>query len=139
MPYTKDWETEGVVTTFFGTVSINEVINADKEFYEDPRSDKSKYQITDFSGIVPESANEIDIQTIAAFDAGSSMSIPLLKVALITNDQHVKSLCQKYIYFSRRLNSTWKFKICEDIQSARKWISESTPLNAYAEIATHLE
>jgi len=123
MPYTKNWETEGVVTTFFGTVSIEEVINADKEFYEDPRSDKSRYQITDFSGIVPESANDVDIQKIAAFDAGSSMSIPLLKVALVTNDQHVKTLCEKYIYYSQRLNSTWEFKICDNLQNAREWVS----------------
>jgi len=122
MPYTKNWETEGVVTTFFGTVSIEEVINADKEFYEDPRSDKSRYQITDFSGIVPESANDVDIQKIAAFDAGSSMSIPLLKVALVTNDQHVKTLCEKYIYYSQRLNSTWEFKICDNLQNAREWV-----------------
>jgi len=123
MPYTKDWEAEGVVTTFFGNVNIEEVINADKEFYEDPRSDTSKYQITDFTGIIPESANDTDIQIIAAFDAGSSVSIPLLKVALVTDDQHVKSLCEKYIYYSQRLNSTWKFKICDNIQNAREWVS----------------
>lgn len=123
MPYTKDWETEGVVTTFFGTVNIEEVFNADKEFYEDPRSDQSKYQITDFSGITAELANNVDIEKIAAFDAGCSVSIPFLKVALVTSDQHVKSLCQKYIDFSRLLNSDWKFKICEDMQSARNWVS----------------
>ena len=123
MPFTKNWETKGVVTTFFGIVSIEEVFKADKEFYADPRSDQSKYQITDFSGITAEVANDVDIQNIAAFDAGSSMSIPLLKVALITSDQYVKSLCQKYIDYSRPLNSTWRFKICEDMQSARKWVS----------------
>ena len=123
MPYTKDWETEGVVTTFFGTVSIEEVLKADKEFYEDPRSDQSKYQITNFSGIIPELANDVDIKKIAAFDVGSSKSIPLLKVSLVTNDQHVKSLCQKYIDFSQHLNSDWTFKICEDMQSARTWVS----------------
>lgn len=123
MPYTRIWEKEGVVTTFFGSITIEEVFTADKEFYGDPRSDLSKYQITDFSGITPESINDADIQTIAALDAGASMSIPSLKVALVTNDQHVKSLCQKYIDFSRLLNSTWMFKICEDMQNAREWVS----------------
>lgn len=117
------WEKEGVVTTFFGAITIEEVFNADKEFYGDPRSDLSKYQITDFSGIKLESTSDVDIQTIAALDAGASMSIPLLKVALITNDQHVKSLCQKYIDFSRLLNTTWELKICEDMQNAREWVS----------------
>ena len=123
MSYTRVWEKEGVVTTFSGAVTMEEVFNADKEFYADTRSDLSKYQITDFSGISPELANDADIQKVAAFDAGSSMSIPFLKVALITNDPHVKFLCQKYIDFSRRLNTSWKFKICEDMQSARKWVS----------------
>lgn len=123
MPYTRMWEKEGVVTTFFGAITIEEVFNADKEFYGDPRSDLSKYQITDFSGIKLESTSDVDIQTIAALDAGASMSIPLLKVALITNDQHVKSLCQKYIDFSRLLNTTWELKICEDMQNAREWVS----------------
>ena len=124
MPFTKDWETEGVVTTFFGTVSIEEVLKADKEFYEDPRSDQSKYQITDFSGITAELVNDVDIQKISALDAGSSVAIPSLKVALVTSDQYVKSLCQKYIDYSRLLNSTWKFKICEDLKNARKWVFE---------------
>ena len=124
MSYTRAWEEEGVVTIFSGTVTMEEVFNADKEFYADSRSDVSKYQITDFSGITPELTTDADIQKVAAFDAGSSMSIPFLKVVLITKDQHVKSLCQKYIDFSRLLNTTWKFNICEDMQSARKWVSE---------------
>ena len=123
MPFTKDWESEGVVTTFYGSVTIEEVFKADKEFYEDPRSDHSRYQITDFSGITAGLANNTDIKKIAAFDAGSSMSIPFLKVALITSDPHVKTLCQQYIDFSRLLNTTWEFNICEDMLSARKWVS----------------
>jgi len=117
------WETDGVVTTFHGVVSSEEVMEADRCFYGDPRSDTAKYQITDFTQGVPGKVDTDHVTTIAAFDVGSSHSIANLKVALIVRDPFVKALCERYIELMDELHSGWTCRICDDLDSARQWVS----------------
>ena len=124
MSFTVNWEKNGVVTTFSGIVDAQEVMQADREFYRDPRSDNARYQITDFSRAEPGLVREFDIEAIAGFDLGSSLSIPNLKVALVTTDPQVVSWCEQYIYLSRKCNSSWEFAILNSINDAREWLSE---------------
>ena len=123
MPYIAKWEDEGLVREFYGVVNSNEVLESDREFYEDPRSDTAKYQITDFSSAQPGEIEDAHITKIAALDIGASITLPNLKVAFVVNDEYVKALCEKYIELSRVANETWEFKIFGDMESARKWIS----------------
>ena len=123
MPYKIKWEDDGLVREFYGVVSSSEVLESDREFYENPRSDNAKYQITDFSNAQPGDVEDTDITKIAALDIGASVTLPNLKVAFVTSDQYVKTLCEKYIELSRVANETWQFKIFEDIESARRWVS----------------
>jgi hypothetical protein len=123
MPYKAIWEDKGFVREFYGVVDSSEVLDSDREFYEDPRSDVATYQITDFSKAQPGKVEDTDIIKIAGFDIGASVTVPNLKVAFVTRDQYVKALCQKYIDLSIQANKTWKFKIFEDRESARDWVS----------------
>lgn len=123
MAYIAKWEDDGFVREFYGVVSSSEVLRSDREFYEDPRSDTAKYQITDFSNAQPGDVDDTDITKIAALDIGASVAIPNLKVAFVTSDEYVKALCEKYIELSQVANETWEFKIFEDMQSARRWVS----------------
>jgi len=124
MPYTIKWEKNGVVTTYHGVVNADEVLEADRSFYNDPRSDAARYQITDFTQGIPGVIDDKDINNIAAYDIGATYSIPSLKVALITNDPNVKSLCQKYINRMKEANDRWEFMIFQDRKDARKWVSK---------------
>jgi hypothetical protein len=123
MPYIARWEDDGFVREFYGVVNSSEVLESDREFYEDPRSDTAKYQITDFSNAQPGDVDYSHITKIAALDAGASITLPNLKVAFVTSDEYVKVLCEKYIELSLAANETWKFRIFEDMVSARWWVS----------------
>ena len=123
MPYHTKWEDNGVVREYFGHVDSSEVLEADREFYEDSRSDASTYQIADFSNATPGVVDDSHIIEIAGFDIGASITIPNLKIALVASDQYVKALCQKYIDLSLVANKTWEFMIFEDMESARDWVS----------------
>ena len=122
MPFTINWEERGVVTVFHGIVDILEVLEADRCFYNDSRSDAAEYQITDFTQGELGEVDESLIGKIAALDFGASQSIPNLKVALIATDPYVKELCKKYIELSQDIQSSWEFKIFEDMDTARSWV-----------------
>ena len=123
MPFTINWEEQGSVTSYYGTVDISEVFETDREFYNDPRSDSSKYRIIDFSQATPGFVDESLIEDIAAMDYGASRSIPRLNVAFITKDSYIKGLCNQYIKLIIEMNIKWKCMIFEDMDSARKWTS----------------
>jgi len=124
MPYTISWEKNGIVTTYHGVVNAEEILEADRSFYNDPRSDEARYQIADFTKGIPGAIDDKDIITISAYDIGATYSIPELKVALVTKDPYVKSLCQKYIDRMKEANNRWDFMIFEDMKDARKWVSK---------------
>ena len=121
MSYTMNWEEQGNVTSYYGVVDISEVFESDREFYNDPRSDKAKYRIIDFSQATPGLVDESLIEDIAAMDYGASLSIPRLNVAFITKDPYIKELCNQYIQLCMKMNIKWKCMIFEDLDSARKW------------------
>lgn len=129
MSFTMLWEPDGVITTFHGVVNSEEVMEADRCFYADPRSDLAKYQITDFTQGVPGRVDTDHVTTIAAFDVGSSHSIANLKVALIVRDPFVKTLCEQYIELMNEMNSGWACRICDDMDSARQWVAARLPAN----------
>lgn len=124
MPYTINWEKNGVVRTFHGVVDAEEVLEADRLFYSDPRSDEVRYQISDFTQGEPGVIDDKHITTIAAFDIGATYSIPRLKLAFVTQDPYVKALCQQYIEIVKKSNDRWDFMIFEDMKDARKWVEE---------------
>ena len=124
MPYDSTWENNGFIRSFYGEVDTEEVFESDREFYEDPRSDTARFQITDFSRGIPGNIEVADVTKIAGFDLGASLSIPNLKVAFVTKDPYVKTLCEQYIELLNAGKSTWKFKIFEDVQGAKGWVLE---------------
>jgi len=124
MPFTINWEKKGVVRTFHGIVHAEEVLEADRIFSADPRSNTAQYQISDFTQGTPGIVDDAHIDAIAALDLGSAYSIPRLKVALVSNDPDVIELCQKYMEIMTKDNGHWSFKICKDMKDARNWVSK---------------
>ena len=121
MPFKIKWEKQGSVTTYSGTVNIDEVFEADRYFNNDPRSDDAEYQIIDFSQAKPGIVDESRILHIAAMDYGVSHSIPQLNVAFITEDQYIKRLCNDYINMCKEMGIKWNFRIFSEMKSARRW------------------
>jgi hypothetical protein len=119
------WEDKGVLFTFSGVVTAKEIVNMQELFYGNERSDSSKYILFDVSRVEQMFVEEEEIKIFAARDSGASKSIPFVKVALISKDQNIKLLLQKYIDVSLRLNKTWSFEIFDNITTAREWINLS--------------
>ena len=123
MSFKTTWETNGILWEFEGIVPFSDLKKVNVQFYEDPRSDHADYQIFDGRNIVRLLLTESELTELAALDAGASVSLPELKIAMVMTDKNVIALAQKFIDILLQLNSNWDFKFFTDLYEARSWIA----------------
>lgn len=122
MPHITTWDPTGIKWQFHGAVTSEEVNEANREMYEDPRFDSIKYFIWDMSNVEKLIENELDINKPAATDLGASHINKNIRGVLVANEGHVYDSCNNYIKLSKKLNTTWKLKLFNDNESALKWL-----------------
>lgn len=122
MPYITTWEPTGIKWQFHGTVTSEEVDEANREMYEDPRFDSIKYFIWDMSNVEKLIKNKLEINKPVATDLGASHINKNIKGALVANEGYVYDSCNNYINLSKKLNTTWKLKLFNNNESALKWL-----------------
>lgn len=125
MPYKTTWDNHGICWQLEGIITSQEIFDLTNDFYQNPKSDRIKYQIVDCTH-VEQFALDDTISTmaeIAALDYAASLSIHNVKVALVATRPKIKRINQEYIDNSRLLHSNWEIKIFDDLLSARNWVS----------------
>ena len=116
------WEENGVHWQLTGVVPFQQILNTIEGFYNDVRSDRAKYQLINASKLDAFEVTERDMKCVAAFDYGASKTIKNLKVACVANNPENKKVFELYIEGSRNLNSSWKFQIFDNLETAREWV-----------------
>ena len=122
MPHTTTWDSTGIKWQFHGAVTSEEVDEANREMYEDPRFDSIKYFIWDMSKVEKLISNELDVNKPAVTDYGASHSNEFIIGALVANEGHVYDSCENYLKISNKLNTKWNLKLFNDNESALKWL-----------------
>lgn len=122
MPYTTTWHDRGIEWTFSGDVTAAEIERANDEFFRDTRSDTARFQIIDARGVKSVEWQERDIKATAAYDIGAEVTLKNVRVAYVTSDDHIRSLMEKYVDISRRMNTSWRFKGFDHLDAAREWV-----------------
>jgi len=123
MSYKTTWEKKGIVWEYSGVVSPEDILNSNKEFYQDSKSDSTTYQIVDLSNIDNIDLDEFSVEAVAAMDFAESLSVRNVKVAFVISVPGIKEAINKYIELAVKLQTSWSFKIFDDINSAREWVS----------------
>ena len=126
MPYNTHWEAHGILWTFHGDVTAQEIAEANDDFYSDERSDRAAYQIIDASEVDHVEWSDRNITETAAHDIGAARVIKNLKVAYVARDEEIISKMEKYIDIARQQNASWQFEGFQDIRRARAWIRGDT-------------
>ena len=121
MPYKMNWEEKGIWMWHGGTVTSKEIFDSNMEFYNDPKSDRVKYQIIDFLEVEDIVLSELTAEKIAMLDSAQSTSTPNIKVALVGTSLSSQKLFQEYIDNSSKTKTNWSFKIFDDMKKAREW------------------
>ena len=123
MPHTTTWEEDGIYWQFYGVVDAKEYFETDAELYNDPRSDHIKYWIWDGANIEELAISDIHAELIAATDWAATEHNQKVKGAMIVKDAGIQNLMELYIKTSKEFESSWQFKIFDNLEEARQWVS----------------
>jgi len=123
MPYATTWEESGVLWTFRGTVTGDEILRANQEIYRDPRFDRLNYQIVDLTAVERFDVTEDDMALIAINDRAAARSKPSVRVAIAAADEIIKDLSA--FYDAVMVGSPWHQRIFDSMSEAREWLTQS--------------
>lgn len=122
MPYRIEWEEHGVLMTFAGTVTADELNASNDELYSDPRFDRLRYQIADFLAIERISLEIDDVIGVSFKDLAAARTTEGVKVALVMVEPELLKLGAAYKELVKR--GTWQAEIFSDQGQARAWLAE---------------
>ena len=83
MAFRSEWIPNGVIWKFSGHVTVKDLELAHESFYSDPRSDSIRFRIVDTTKLTRSDVQRPDIERLAAYEYGSSLSIKRHRVALV--------------------------------------------------------
>jgi len=123
MPYATTWEESGVLWTFRGRVTGDEILRANQEVYRDPRFHRLTYQIVDLTAVERFDVTEDDMARIAVNDRVAAHSRPSVRVAVAAEDEIIKDLSA--FYDAAMVGSPWHQRIFDSMSEAREWLTQS--------------
>ena len=121
MPYSTAWEPGGVIWTFWGVVSGEEILRSNQEIYGDARFDELKYQIVDLTRVERFDATRDDMAMIASNDIAAARSNPRVRVAVAARDELIREL--SVFYETASAGSPWRQRIFDSVREARSWVT----------------
>jgi len=123
MPYATTWEESGVLWTFRGKVTGDEILRANQEIYSDPRFHRLTYQIVDLTAVERFDVTEDDMAMVAVQDRAAARSKPSVRVAVAAADEIIKDLSA--FYDAVMVGSPWHQRIFDSMTEARDWLTQS--------------
>jgi len=117
--YENKWESNGVIKIFSGSIDGQQVLDSVISVEEDIRFDSVRYVINDFLRVADINISDGDVARIAAIDRAASITNPNIRIAVVTKDDRMRELAQRYGELMR--NSPYQALLFESIGAAREW------------------
>lgn len=124
MAYEQIIEPNGIYTLYTGTVTAEEIIEADNKYMANQKFKNDKYLIADFTN-----ADVIDITNATVSKVGYNSKIfslwnTKLIAAIVVRKEH-EQLAEKWENIVKNIGITWQIKIFNNVEEAREWIDSS--------------
>lgn len=120
MSYSIFWEEKGVRWKFSGEVTDQEMLDANKEFYDSPVFYDMRYQIGDFLEVTDFKVSSDTVKVLARLDLEASEKNPNVKVAFVVTNVMIKGLTRMWDLSGG--GTHWESSAFEDEASAREWL-----------------
>ena len=124
MSYQHEWEKEGVYVKFSDKLTSLDLITSNSQMVGKSEFQDAKYAIVDFNHINEIDIGDIDVKIAESFAVSVNPYNPNIKVALISTHSELQELIEKYIEFTQLKIPHAQQKSFENLEEARKWISE---------------
>ncbi len=120
MPYELGWELRGVLATYSGDLSANDVLDCHRCIASDPRFDDLRFAIVDTSLVQSLALTRADIEQIDAFLQGPAWTNPNVKVVFVAKHPDILAALSTYDGMPDR---AYKQVVCESVETARALIA----------------
>ncbi|MBK8323509.1 MAG: hypothetical protein IPL06_12400 [Betaproteobacteria bacterium] len=122
MPFRTTCERDHLHVEFEGTVSHDEVIDANRVLFEHPRFDSLRHCTCDFTRVTELHVSRELVEYSAALAKGGSYSNARLKLAFSASDPEYRAVINSYIDCVRALAGTWDIRLFGCPKEARGWL-----------------
>jgi hypothetical protein len=115
------WEEKGVLGKHSGTVTDQEVIEANDIMYADKRFERITYQISDYTEATDIQITPMDAKVIGTLDkTASQWNRERMRIAVVTKDEKFIPIVKTY--FRGFEVTTWECRIFETLDMAYDWV-----------------
>lgn len=121
MPFQSAWETRGVLTTWTGIATGEELIAYILEGQSNPRFDSVAYSLHDFTACTGTMFDHDSIEELAAMDAAGAHSNSKIKIGVVTDRADVISMVRDYLGTEL---SPYPVRVFPTLAEARAWASD---------------
>ncbi|MDT8991002.1 hypothetical protein RQP54_09020 [Curvibacter sp. APW13] len=136
MAISLEWEPHGAVRIYNGTIHIDGIVDAIAQLQNDPRFDRLRYLIEDFSAVDSLAISESEVDLIVAHAIGAAYSNPHIRVAAVATSEQTRQLVRQFAK-----DSPYIVRLFGDTEAARQWISggETSPVPLEIQLQASVE
>jgi hypothetical protein len=120
------WHPKGILFIHSGTVTNEEVENANGIMYGDPRFERIEYQISDYLSVTNNLLTPVDAKVIGTLDSVSShWNRRKMKIAVVSTDENFFPVIESYfrVITSR---AGWEGRVFKTREEAFQWVGFSS-------------
>ncbi|WPJ97308.1 hypothetical protein SH580_06255 [Coraliomargarita algicola] len=121
MPYTTTWRSNGIIWTYTGVLTGEDLLNSNFEIFGDERFDDIRYQIVDLTAVEKVEVTQNHMRKVAHLDMAAARSNPRVKIAVITTSTDGKLLSDTYDQYIEG-KSPWSTQIFPTLAQAEDWV-----------------
>jgi hypothetical protein len=96
MPFEIIWQPTVVYKRFFGFVTATELLMSMRALQQDHRFANLAYAINDFTDVESYVVSDADVAKFSEHGHGASQDNPAVSIAIVTNNEQIKALVQRY-------------------------------------------
>ena len=122
MSHELSWTGNEVIISFAGVVDFHEITEVDDLIYGDPRFEKQIYQIWDFRRVDSFKISPVEARVIGGIDKDSSVWNNDIKLAAVSEDQHIIDMTMEYKEEMKDTN--WQIRMFDTFEDAYDWCTE---------------
>ena len=104
---------------YWGRVTGEELLQSNREVYEDERFRAIRYQLVDLSGVGQFDVSANDMAILAKSDHMASRTNPNVRVAVVAPNELMRML--SIYYESESPDSPWEQQIFDSLSEAQTW------------------
>ncbi|MGZ0655515.1 hypothetical protein ACWPKO_12110 [Coraliomargarita sp. W4R53] len=120
MPYNTTWLPHGIIWTYSGILTGEELLNSNFEIFGDERFDDIRYQIVDFTAVEKLEVTPNHMRKIAHLDMAAARTNPRVKVAAVASKDEEILICDIYDQYTGE-KSPWAMQVFPTLAEAKAW------------------